>query len=235
MKMAEKTAARHFIQQSFPHCNVAFLGGSAASGELTEHSDLDVVILDETQSSSFRQCFCCFQWKIEAFVYNRTSLSFAFEMSRIEGIPSILRMCAEGIILKDDGSALEIQDKAKECIRNGPFEWVEEKQEHMRFMITDLLDDLNSCTDDKEKIFVAIKLFDLVSEFVLRADGHWIGQGKWMYRSLFQYDSHLCERYVEGFHTFMKTGNSEALSTLTDKVLERHGGRLFEGYKESFY
>ncbi|WP_332633918.1 nucleotidyltransferase domain-containing protein [Halalkalibacter flavus] len=232
MKMPGKKAARNFLQQTFPQCDVAFLAGSAAREELTERSDLDIVILDEMQSLSFRQCFICFEWKIEAFVYNRTSLSFAFEMSRLEGIPSIPRMCAEGIILKDDGSAVEIQDVAKEYIRNGPSKWTEEKQQPMRFMITDLLDDLNSYTNDKEKMFVAYKLFDIVAEFVLRANGHWIGYGKWMYRSLLRFDKHFCERYVEVFHIFLKTGNSEPLSTLIDKVLERHGGRLFEGYKE---
>ena len=109
MKMPGKTAARDFLQQSFPYCDVAFLAGSGAREELTEHSDLDIVILDETQSSSFRQCFFCFDWKIEAFVYNRTYLLFDFEISQQEGIPTILRMCAEGIILKDNGSAEEIQ------------------------------------------------------------------------------------------------------------------------------
>ena len=96
MKMPEKTAARNFLQQSFPHCDVAFLAGSGSKEELTELSDLDIIILDETQSSSFRQCFFCFEWKIEAFIYNRLSLYLAFEMSRLEGIPSITRMCAEG-------------------------------------------------------------------------------------------------------------------------------------------
>ncbi|MFB4162946.1 nucleotidyltransferase domain-containing protein [Alteribacillus sp. JSM 102045] len=235
MNMPVETAARKFLQQSFPQCDVAFLAGSAARKELTERSDLDIIILDETQSSSFRQCFFCYEWKIEAFVYNRTSLSVSFQMSRLEGIPSIPRMCAEGIILKDDGSAKEIQDEAKECIKNGPSKWSEEKLEHSRFMITDLLDDLNSYTDDKEKIFVANKLFDIVSEFLLRANGHWIGQGKWMYHSLLQYDKLFCERYVEGFQILMKTGNTEVLSTLIDKILKQHGGRLFEGYKELLF
>ncbi|WP_078429197.1 nucleotidyltransferase domain-containing protein [Alkalihalobacterium alkalinitrilicum] len=232
MKMPEKTAARNFLQQSFPHCDVAFLAGSGARGELTKHSDLDIVIIDETQSLSFRQCFFCFDWKFEAFVYNRMSLSFAFEVSRLEGIPSIPRMCAEGIIIKDDGSAKEIQGVAIEYLRNGPSEWTEEKQQSMRFMITDLLEDLNSYTDHKEKIFVGYKLFDIVSEFVLRANGHWIGYGKWLYRSLLNFDKDFCERYVEAFQIFMKTGNSRPLSTLIEKVLEDHGGRLFDGYKE---
>ncbi len=232
MKITEKTAAQKFLQQAFPHCDVAILAGSAARGELTEHSDLDIVIVDKTQSSSFRQCFFCFEWKIEAFVYNRMSLFYAFETSRLEGIPSIPRMCAEGIILKDDGSAEEIQAVAKEYFRNGPIKWTEEKKQSMRFMITDLLDDLVSYKEYKEKIFVAYHLFDIVSEFVLRANGHWIGYGKWMYRSLLHFDKDFCERYVEVFQIFMKTGNSEPLRTLIDKVLEQHGGKLFEGYKE---
>lgn len=234
MRMKGITAARNFIQQTYPLCDVAFLAGSASRKVLTENSDLDIIILDETQSQSFRQCYFRYERKIEAFVYNRSSLFFAFGISRLEGIPSIPRMCAEGIILKDDESAKEIQDAAKEYLRNGPTVWTEEMKQHMRFMITDLLDDLNSETDDRENIFVVNKLFDIVAEFVLRANGHWSEYGKWMYRSLCHFDQHFSERYVEVFDIFMKTGNNAPLITFIDNILKQHGGKLFEGYKESF-
>ncbi|AXF56752.1 nucleotidyltransferase domain-containing protein [Salicibibacter kimchii] len=229
MPMPARTAAEHFIQQTFPHCDVAFLGGSGAQKELTKHSDLDIVILDSTQPSAFYQCFFAFGWNIETFVYHRVSLSMAFATSCFEGIPSILRMCAEGMVLKDDGSATAIQAEAQERTRQVPSLWADEKHQEMRFMITDLLGDLNDSTCDKEKIFVAYKLFALVSEFVLRANGYWIGQGKWMYRSLLHFDPDFCDRYLEFFRHFMKTGEYKPFYTLIEEVLEQHGGRLFAG------
>jgi hypothetical protein len=234
MKKSIKVAVQTFLSQFFPQCHVALLGGSAAREEMTESSDLDIVIIDETQPSSFRQCYVCLDWKIEAFVYNRTSLSFAFERCRLEGYPSILQMCAEAVILKDDGSAADIIQEAKETIQDGPSEWSKEEADDMRFRITDLLDDLNSSNEYNEQMFTASKLFDIVSEFVLRANGYWLGDGKWMHRSLLHYDSDFCHQYVQTFQTFVKTGNVEPLTTFIDDVLAGHGGRLFEGYKEQF-
>lgn len=235
MLMSGRTAAKHFLQQSFPHCDVAFLGGSAANQSLTEHSDLDIVILDSdsTNKTSFRQCSLAFGWKIEAFVYNEITLFLMFEMNRTAGLPSILRMCAEGIILKDNGSAIDIQNAAWERLQQGPSPLTDEKQQAMRFMITDLLNDLNDSANDQEKIFIASKLFELVSEFVLRANGQWLGEGKWMYRSFLHYDKKFCDAYIEAYHLLIKTGQYEPFSKIIDEVLEPHGGQLFEGYQES--
>lgn len=235
MKIPSETAARKFLEQTFPDCDVAILAGSSINKEITPQSDLDIVIIYEKQPSSYRQCFFCFDWKIEAFVYNRSSLSFAFEFSRLEGIPTIPRMCAEGIILINDGSAKEIQDEAKESLESGPVTWTEEEKDHLRFMITDLLDDLTSPINKKEKVFVAHKLFEVISEYVLRANNYWMGHGKWMFRSLRDYDEAFCEQLIQGFQIFIMSGNIEPFTTLIDKVLELHGGKLFEGYKETFF
>jgi len=233
MKIAGKQAAENFLHQSFPHCQVAFLAGSAARGELTSHSDLDIVILDETQTSTYRKCSFCFDWNIETFVYHHpASLFFAFDVSRLDGVPSIPRMCAEGLVLRDNGSAADIQYRSNECLNKGPIEWTKEQKQSMRFMITNLLDDFNSYTNRNEKIFVAYKLFDYVAEFVLRENRRWIGYGKWMYRSLRDFDEDFSEKYLDVFEHFMKTEKSEPLSSFIEKVLERHGGRLFGGYKE---
>lgn len=232
MKIPVKEVARNFINQTFPDCNVAFLGGSAARGELREESDLDIIIIDDKQSLPLRQCFIFSDWKIESFVYDKTSLLFAFDLSRMDGIPTIIRICAESFILKDDGSAEELQSIAKNEFKNGPCAWPLEKQTYLRYSISDLLKDLNNDTNENEQIVVAYKLFDIISEFVLRANGYWLGYGKWMYRSLHDYDRDFCERFLEVFKIFMKTGNHEPLSKLIEQVLKTHGGRLFEGYEQ---
>ncbi|WP_280772039.1 nucleotidyltransferase domain-containing protein [Salipaludibacillus daqingensis] len=231
MKIVSKQAAIAFINEKFPNCDVALLAGSAARDELTSHSDLDVVILDQTQSSNFRQCFVWHDWKMETFVYNHpTSLSFAFDASRLEAIPTIPRMCAERIVLKDNGLASQIKSQAMDALYKGPVKWTKDNKESMQYMISDLLDDLRSNINVEEKIFVAYKLFDYVAEFTLRANGHWIGYGKWLYRSLLNFDEQFAKQHLDVFQDFMKTGKSEPLCTFIDNVLEQHGGELFEGY-----
>ncbi len=230
--MSPAAAAKKCLDQYFPDCEVAFLAGSSAREELTEHSDIDIVIIDNTQSSPFLQCLHCFDWDMELFVFNRTSLSFFFDICRTEGLPTIPHMCVEGTILKDDGSAVDIRNEANEYLEDGPVKMNMEKENYLRYTITDLLNDLDSSIRPEEKIFTAINLFELVSEYVLKINGHWLGHGKWMYRSLRKCDQTFSDQLLDVFHIFMKTGDSKPFSTLVDTVLEPQGGRLFGGYKE---
>ncbi|QQK79021.1 nucleotidyltransferase domain-containing protein [Salicibibacter cibi] len=236
MKRRPEEAAHHFIEQFFPRCEIAILGGSAAQKTITEQSDLDIVIMDDTAPNSYRECFYCFDWNIEAFVFQPHSLAFAFDMSRLEGIPTVPRLCADGIILKDDPiSGAKIQEMAGQCLRKGPLKWSENQQRQMRFMITNVLDDLNGDHDGKERLFSAYKLFDLIPKFVLRTNQRWVGEGKWMYRALRAFDEQLCANYLEVFDIYMKTNNAKPLYAFIEELLEENGGRLFEGYKDYLY
>ena len=81
-----------------------------------------------------------------------------------------------------------------------------------------------------EEIFIANTLADLLKEFILRTNGYWVGTSKWGIRSLKHYDEAFTEQFVEAFDTFYKTGQKRKVVELCDKVLEPHGGRLFEGF-----
>ncbi|SER81318.1 nucleotidyltransferase domain-containing protein [Salipaludibacillus aurantiacus] len=232
MRIPEKTAARKFLEDTFPKCTVALLGGSAARGELNDGSDLDILVLDPSKSASFRKCFNMSDWKIEAFVFHPDSFFFALEVSRMEAIPTIPRIAAESVILKDDGSAKDIQQSADDCLKTGPYEWAEDKKAFLRFMISDLLEDLEKGKEDSEKIYTACKLFDTVPEFLLRTEGRWLGYGKWVHRSLVDFDNNFAAKFKEAFQKFIKTGDNVPFITLIDRILEPHGGRLFEGYTD---
>ncbi|WP_067725276.1 hypothetical protein [Oceanobacillus damuensis] len=231
MKMSAQSAAGRCIEQFFPDCHVAFLAGSSVRKELTEHSDLDIVIIDETQSSSYLHCLHFCDWDMELFVFNRASLSFFFDICRIEGLPTIPHMCVEGTIIRDDGSAEEIRNEAENYLQDGPAPINKEKENYLRYTITDLLNDLDSSISNQEKVFTANKLFDLVTEYTLKVNGQWLGHGKWMYRSLRNFDASFSERILETYNILIKNGESKPFITMIDEVLAPHGGRLFEGYK----
>lgn len=235
MGESPESVSKKFIHEYFPNCKIALLAGSAFRKELTMESDLDLVIIDETQQSSYRECFFYFDWKIEAFVFNNHSLDFSFELGCLEGLP-IQRMCIECIILKDDdGTAIQLQQEAKECMDSGPSERTEIEINYARFMITDLVDDLNGSNNRNEQLFIANKLFDLVNEFILRVNGQWIGHGKWMFRSLLDFDQLWCEEWIKVFEEYINTRKLELLNRCIDQLLQPYGGRLFVGYKEELF
>ena len=47
-------AAQNIITLQFLNCDVALLGGSVARGEATKTSDLDIVIVDQSLTSCYR-------------------------------------------------------------------------------------------------------------------------------------------------------------------------------------
>lgn len=222
--------AQKFIERHFPSCESAILAGSVVRGEETETSDLDVVIFDKNISSSYRESVVFSGWPIEVFVHNLTSYKDFFQSDYERARPSMPRMVAEGIVLKDDGSILSIKEEAKKLLELGPKEWSEEVIKTKRYFITDLLDDFIGSSNRAEEIFIANELAALVSEFVLRTNRKWVGTSKWVFRSLSSYDEEFAVRFVGAFDAYYRTGEKMSIIDLVAEILRPHGGRLFAGY-----
>ncbi|MEH7583291.1 nucleotidyltransferase domain-containing protein [Priestia megaterium] len=223
-------AATQFILKHYPNCQGALLAGSVVRGEATHTSDLDLVVFDDDFTSSFRESLIEFEWAIEVFAYNLTSYQAFFKSDCKRARPSLPRMISEGIILVDNGIVKSIKKEAKHLLEKGPEKWPEETIRLKRYFISDALDDLIGSSNKGESLFIANTLAYITHEFVLRTNAHWIGDSKWIVRSLNLYNERFSKEFVEAFDTFYKTGDKDKVIQLVDKVLEPHGGRLFEGF-----
>ncbi|WP_197080977.1 nucleotidyltransferase domain-containing protein [Gordoniibacillus kamchatkensis] len=232
MRLEGKEAALQFIAKHFPDCSVAVLAGSVVTGRATARSDLDLVIFDDSQPSPFRACYREFGWPIEAFVLTTESYRYIFEMNQLRAIPSIQRMCADGTILKDDGTADALIREAKEMLREGPWPWTEDEILQARYEITECLEDLAGSSSRAEDLFTVNRLAGLVQEMELRMHGCWTGEGKWVVRSLRMYDETFCRELVQELDLFYKMEQKEGLIAFVDRVLAPYGGRLFEGFRQ---
>jgi hypothetical protein len=230
MKLKPIDAAKQFVDEAFPNCRGALLAGSVVRGEGTETSDLDIVIIDDTVESSYRESLFQFGWAIEAFVHNATSYKRFVEDDCKRGRPSLARMLAEGFIMKDDGIMEKLKQEAKELLLQGPEPLTEEQMKLARYFITDMLDDFIGSVKREEDLFIAGALADKLHEFVLRTNRQWTGSSKWVVRALKKYDPVLCDRFVEAFDRFYRNGEKEGIIALTDDILEPFGGRLFDGF-----
>ncbi|WP_066052751.1 nucleotidyltransferase domain-containing protein [Robertmurraya korlensis] len=229
-KLEPIEAAKQFINERFPYCQGAILAGSVVRGEHTETSDLDIVIFDRNLNSSYRESLIIFDWAIEVFVHNLTSYKEYFEMDCDRARPSLPRMVSEGIVLKDVGIIDSIKKEANELLIMGPELWSLETINTKRYFISDALADFKGSSNRAEDIFIASTLADLMSEFVLRSNGKWIGASKWIVRSLIEFDKDFTTRFVEAFDTFYKTGKKGRVIQLVEEVLKPYGGVLFEGF-----
>ncbi len=229
-KLNPLEASRLFIEKYFPNCQGALLAGSVVRGEGTETSDLDIVVFDKNIRASYRESLVEFSWPIEVFVHNLTSYKLFFESDCERARPSLPRMVSEGIILKDDGIVESIQKEAIVMLKKGPEKWSVETITTKRYFITDTLDDFRGCSNRAEELFIANQLAELVSEFVLRTNGKWIGTSKWVVRSLKQYDEGFATQFVDAFELFYKIGDKHRVIHLVEHILEPFGGELFDGF-----
>ncbi|GIP35281.1 nucleotidyltransferase domain-containing protein [Paenibacillus sp. J2TS4] len=230
MKPTGEQAARLFIDHWYPDCCIAILAGSAAQGRENDYSDLDLVIMDETVPRPYRRTYREFGRTIEAFVLNRASCPALFMVGITTVLPSLQRMVAEGVVLKDDGTAAEIREQARNDLAAGPFPWMEEEKEAARYRISEYLEDLSGSSDRGENLFIVQQLAELVTEFVLRANNQWLGEGKWALRMLQRYDASFSRSLIACLEDFYVRNDRRSLVRLVDNVLEPWGGRLAEGH-----
>jgi predicted nucleotidyltransferase len=229
-RYAPLEAARKFTEEYFPKCDAAILAGSSSRGEGTSTSDLDIVILDGKLPKAYRESLNAFGWPIEVFVHNHDSWRDFFKSDLKRARPSLPRMVAEGIILRDHEILRLVKKEADDLLRNGPEGWTSKEIDLKRYFITDTLDDFIGSNDRAEQLFIANTLAGLLHEFVLRTNGRWIGSSKWIVRELKNFDPVFTDHFIKAFDTFYRTGKKEMVIKLAEEILELNGGRLFEGF-----
>lgn len=222
--------ALKFVDTFYPNCDVALLAGSVTRNQATSTSDLDIVIVDAKLPHSFRESTMAFGWPIEVFVHTNTSYHNFFAMDVARAQPTLPRLVADGIAIRDNGSLDKIKQEAIAILEQGPAPWSAETVKVKRYALTDLADDFIGAELREEQLCIVLSLASSLQEFYLRMNQHWVGESKWMYRELQQYDANFAKSYIEALEAFYQQGNKQSLLTLVNQVLAPYGGRLFEGF-----
>lgn len=223
-------AARIIVEERYPHCLAALLAGSGVRGEATATCDLDVVIVTRSADAPFRESFVAHGWPVEAFVHTRDSLTTFFKTDAERRRPSLPTMCAEGVVIKDNGSAQTIKQEAEALLEAGPTPLTETELRQARYTLSDLLNDFVGATNHLEASFVLAQLLPTLCDFIFDTRGEWRGGSKWSPRKLAKLDPHLLGRLEAGLEAFAKYEERGAFVALADEVLEPFGGRLFDGF-----
>ncbi|MBE1577247.1 hypothetical protein ACFORH_08715 [Amycolatopsis roodepoortensis] len=103
--------------------------------------------------------------------------------------------------------------------------------EDRRYLLTDLLDDLDGAGDPDELVFIADRLLIAVAELVLLTGGRWRSHGKWLLRRLREADPEICRELLLGYRQVVCAGDPAPLWRVAAGVLDGVGGRLLVGYR----
>lgn len=231
MPLPALETAQHLQRELYPNAQLMFLGGSSSTQQATSTSDLDLFVFDPSQPSTYRESINYQDWPVELFVYHSLeSYHFYINKDTQRGRPALLRIVAEGQIIIQQESYAHIQPDAQALLQAGPPPWNELQLETARYMVTDLVDDLIGCTHAYEEIFIVQALSEELHQFLLRANGQWIGRGKWIYRSLARWDQEFANVYSHSFQQYYLTKQKEPLIQFVLDVLKPYGGKHFAGY-----
>ena len=225
-------SAREYVLKEYPNSILAILAGSVVRGEGTDTSDLDIVIITDGDELPYRKSVIYQKWPIELFVYNEKSYKEYCQRGVDQARPTLVNMIVEGIpIIDRDKNFHILKREGEEILNKGPRELNEKEVENYRYMISSLLEDLKGSMDNYESIFVVNKLSFVLSEFIMRLNRRWIGDGKWSYKVLREFDDELADTFADAFTEFYSKGNNRAIISFTEDILKPVGGVLFDGFK----
>lgn len=211
--------ARELVLERFPNAAWAMLTGSVVTAHRTAGSDLDIVVLDETDPGH-RESLRHQGWPVEFFVHTRARLTGFLESERAQRKPSTHRMLAQGVILLGDPGDLPAW--CARILADGPGPLTREQRDWLRYGLTDGLDDLHHAVDPGERTVIAATLWTGVAEAALSLAGRWVSGGKWLLRELRELDPSLAERWLAA---------RDDPAPLAAEILASAGGPLFEGYR----
>lgn len=103
----------------------------------------------------------------------------------------------------------------------GPPTLTAEVDRHLRYGITDLLDDIRDPRSYAELIATAGQLYEALANYYFRVNVRWSAKGKSIPRTLEQVDSYVASRYREGFETLFRIGDASVVIALASISLAR--------------
>lgn len=232
MKMEPILAAERIIEEKYPDCTLAVLGGSAGRGEFNEFSDLDIAVVERDGEEYQRKTIEAYGWVVELFLLPLGSYRTWFDQGVMAGNPTLQRIVAEGKVLRCTPEGGEVRHDAINDLNYGPLPLASSDIDAYRYMITEYVSDLKSVRSGAEVWFTVQKLTSLVSEFTLRIHNHWTGEGKTLFRLLSDFDPAISQRLEQALEALYRRDERGELLNLCADMLKPYGGFLLVGYEE---
>lgn len=220
--------ARLFVRENYPQACAAFLGGSAASGDATESSDLDIVVVlpDDWSSTSFVETTSYADQLVEAFVYGRSALQSWLEKGRAEARPVLDRLIGQGLALVPGELGEQLASASRKVLDAGPMPIDPDQLRLRRYSLSAVLDDLGDATDPGARAVAMAAAWKEAAELAMLSTDRWVGPGKWLLRELRAHDDQF------GLTAWIDREDRDVRSLVESchAVLDSVGGYLQAGF-----
>lgn len=224
-----REVALAYAAERFPRAELVVVAGSAA-GARRPRSDIDLLVIgpeamlpgDAVEAALTER----FQGELlEVFACTPAAFREHQEAGARRFRPLSGQLLADGVVVLDLHRNDELVAWNRALLAAGPAPTPVELAQR-RYSVTNTLDDLLDADDRIERAVLAWTLFERLSEFLLLANGRWIGAGRWLLRRLREWDA----AFADDLGAALLGPDVGALERLTLDALAPHGGRLMEGH-----
>lgn len=228
--MDQVERVERFIAARYPRARIAIIAGSTARGQRTRTSDIDLLLIDDDLFADRAQLSealtCEFEGEVlEVFAYTAEGFETWAHRGIAQHRPVIVHMLVEGVPVRSGPGLDDLRARWSAVLAAGPV--LDDRESRFRrYVITDLLDDLQDATDPLEQRVVAGLLFERMAELMLLANGQWIGSGKWLPRRLRAWSSQRAEQLSAP----LLAADFSGFAARVDEELELAGGRVQAGF-----
>jgi len=230
--MDEKAAeiARRLVVEQFPDARAAWLGGSVARGDASPTSDLDITVLLDGPPAPLRKSLEYGGWPVELFVHTEKSIAFYSGKDQQRRQPTMARLVGESVVLLDtDGSGARLQQACLAEVAAGPVPLSPDELDLLRYMITNLLDDLADASGNIRTAICSV-LWQDAARLLLTGAGQWSGTGKGLLREVMAYDESQGTDHATALMDGVRAEDDRLVEEV-DRILQPYGGRLFGGFE----
>ena len=222
--------ARQLVLDLYPDARAAWLGGSVVRGDAGPTSDLDITVLLDGPPAPRRKSLEYAGWPVELFVHTEKSLRYFADKDQLRRQPTMMRLVGESVVLLDtDGSGARLKQEYLAEVAAGPKPLSTDELDLLRYMITNLLDDLSDAEGDVRLAITSV-LWQDAARLLLTGAGHWSGTGKGLLREVVAYDSTHGTDHAQALMQGVRA-EDDSLAEEVDRILAAYGGRLFEGFE----
>ena len=226
---ARRLVLRH-VRDAFPGFRAAMVSGSVVRNTASPNSDLDVIVLVEDGVGSRRETVEWDGQTVDLFAYDDDGLHRWLANDIEQRRPVLTTLILDGVPVTGSAAATDAAKAAAQSVFDeGPRIVKGPELTRMRYVVTDLLLDVEWSMERAETLMIAAELFQRSGDLVLAAARLWSGKGKWLLQELRDYDAVLTADLSAGLDEVAHSDARRLLIEAVEKALDHVGGRYLVG------
>jgi predicted nucleotidyltransferase len=220
------------IHRRYGTPSFCFFFGSHAFGHGDAESDIDLIVVQSRVTQACRETFSADGFLFDVQVHDPETLHYVMTSEYKSGLAIMAAKVDQSLVLPEPcATATKLKDIARRMLDSGPAP--QKSWDPPRRLLTAALSDLERCADPDEQRMMAMDLYVRSIDLFLRFNGQFTGTGRYLVRYAKNFDPAFHDCAQAALERVFRDGSVAAMVELVREVVNRMGGPLDAGYRQS--